>query len=59
MKALEVSLQVASVAVAASGTLLTSTAQRTAAVLCFAASRWLADYIQKSFYFEDYIHSDK
>jgi hypothetical protein len=59
MKALEVSLQVASVAVvgflavAANGTLLTSTVQRAAAVsvavLCFAASRWLADYI----------HSDK
>jgi hypothetical protein len=28
-------------------------------VLCFAASRWLADFIQKNFYFQDYIHAYK
>lgn len=68
MKALEVVLQVASVAVVgflavAKGTLVTSTVQRaavvSAAVLCFAASRWLADFIQKNFYFQDYIHAYK
>ncbi|XBH97849.1 protochlorophyllide-dependent translocon component 52, chloroplastic-like [Triticum dicoccoides] len=68
MKALEVALQVASIAVVgllavAKGTLLTSVAQRavvvSAAVLCFAASRWLADFIQKNFYFEDYVHAYK
>ncbi|GJM96976.1 hypothetical protein PR202_ga13863 [Eleusine coracana subsp. coracana] len=68
MKALEVALQVASVAVVgflavANGTLVKSAVQRTAAVsaavLCFAASRWLEDYIQKSFYFVDYVHADK
>ncbi|KAF7099726.1 hypothetical protein CFC21_101326 [Triticum aestivum] len=68
MKALEVALQVASIAVVgllavAKGTLLTSVVQRavivSAAVLCFAASRWLADFIQKNFYFEDYVHAYK
>ncbi|TVU14027.1 hypothetical protein EJB05_37469, partial [Eragrostis curvula] len=67
MKALEVALQVASVAVVgflavAKGTLVMSTVQRTlvvsAAVLCFAASRWLADFIEKSFYFQDYVHAE-
>ncbi|KAL6638079.1 hypothetical protein ACP70R_025651 [Stipagrostis hirtigluma subsp. patula] len=66
MKALEVALQVASVAVVgflavAKGTLVTSAVQRTAvvsaAVLCFVASRWLANFIEKNFYFEDYIHA--
>jgi hypothetical protein len=60
-------LQVASVAVVgflavAKGTVLTSTVQRAAvvsvAVLCFAASRWLANFIQ-NFYFQDYIHAYK
>jgi hypothetical protein len=60
-------LQVASVAVVgflavAKGTVLTSTVQRvavvSAAVLCFAASRWLANFIQ-NFYFQDYIHAYK
>jgi hypothetical protein len=48
--ALEAALQVASVAVVgflavAKGTILTSTVQRAAVVLCFAASRWLANFI--------------
>jgi hypothetical protein len=52
--ALEAALQVASVAVVgflavAKGTILTSTVQRaavvSAVVLCFAASRWLANFI--------------
>ncbi|GJN22955.1 hypothetical protein PR202_gb10565 [Eleusine coracana subsp. coracana] len=68
MKALEVALQVASVAVVgflavANGTLVTSTFQRAAvvsmAVLCFAASRWLANFIEKTFYFQDYVHAYK
>jgi hypothetical protein len=68
MKALEAALQVASVAVVgflavAKGTVLTSTVQRaavvSATVLCFAASRWLANFIQKNFYFQDYIHAYK
>ncbi|PWZ37821.1 Protochlorophyllide-dependent translocon component 52, chloroplastic [Zea mays] len=68
MKALEATLQVASVAVVgflavAKGTVLTSTVQRaavvSAAVLCFAASHWLANFIQKNFYFQDYIHAYK
>uniref|UniRef100_A0A0D9ZEP6 Rieske domain-containing protein n=1 Tax=Oryza glumipatula TaxID=40148 RepID=A0A0D9ZEP6_9ORYZ len=63
MKALEVALQVASVAVVgflavAKGTVVTSVVQRSAvvaaAVLCFAASRWLANFIEKNFYFQDY-----
>ena len=67
MKALEAALQVASVGVVgflavAKGTVLTSTVQRaavvSAAVLCFAASRWLANFIQ-NFYFQDYIHAYK
>jgi hypothetical protein len=65
MKALEVALQIMSVAVVgflaiAKGT---SSIQRTvvvsAAVLCFAASRWLANFIQKNFYFQDYVHAYK
>ncbi|KAL6638081.1 hypothetical protein ACP70R_025653 [Stipagrostis hirtigluma subsp. patula] len=68
MRALEVALQVASVAVVgflavAKGTLVTSAVQRTAvvsmAVLCFAASRWLANFIEKNFYFQDYVHAYK
>jgi hypothetical protein len=67
MKALEDALQGASVAVVgflavAKGTVLTSTVQRaavmSAVVLCFAASRWLANFIQ-NFYFQDYIHAYK
>uniref|UniRef100_A0A0D3FQE6 Pheophorbide a oxygenase domain-containing protein n=1 Tax=Oryza barthii TaxID=65489 RepID=A0A0D3FQE6_9ORYZ len=63
MKVLEVALQVASVAVVgflavAKGTVVTSVVQRSAvvaaAVLCFAASRWLANFIEKNFYFQDY-----
>ncbi|BAF13544.2 Os03g0805600, partial [Oryza sativa Japonica Group] len=30
-----------------------------AAVLCFAASRWLANFIEKNFYFQDYVHAYK
>ena len=69
MRALEVALQVASVAVvgvlavAKETTLVMLAAQRavvvSAAVLCFAASRWLANFIQKNFYFQDYIHAYK
>ncbi|KXG37317.2 hypothetical protein SORBI_3001G048600 [Sorghum bicolor] len=67
MRLLEVALQVMSVsvigslAVAKGSSLLTSVVQRavvvTAAVLCFMASRWLATYIEKNFYFQDFIHS--
>ncbi|CAM0146828.1 unnamed protein product [Urochloa decumbens] len=65
-KALEVFLQVMSVAVVGflavtKETLLTSAVQRamavSAAVLCFMASRWLADFIEKNFYFQDYVHA--
>lgn len=68
MKALEVVLQIASVAVVgflavAKGTLVTSTVQRamvvSMAVLCFATSRWLANFIEKNFYFQDYVHAYK
>uniref|UniRef100_A0A0D9W0C7 Rieske domain-containing protein n=1 Tax=Leersia perrieri TaxID=77586 RepID=A0A0D9W0C7_9ORYZ len=68
MRALEVALQVASVAVVgflavAKGTVVTSVVQRAAvvavAVLCFAASRWLANFIEKNFYFQDYVHAYK
>ncbi|GJN22956.1 hypothetical protein PR202_gb10566 [Eleusine coracana subsp. coracana] len=68
MKALEIALQVMLVAVVGflavtKETLVTSTVQRMAlmstAVLCFAASRWLADFIEKNFYFQDYVHADK
>ncbi|KAB8094074.1 hypothetical protein EE612_021128 [Oryza sativa] len=63
-----VALQVASVAVVgflavAKGTVVTSVVQRSAvvaaAVLCFAASRWLANFIEKNFYFQDYVHAYK
>uniref|UniRef100_A0A0E0GV81 Rieske domain-containing protein n=1 Tax=Oryza nivara TaxID=4536 RepID=A0A0E0GV81_ORYNI len=66
MKALEVALQVASVAIVgflavAKGSLAPSVVRRAAAVstavLCFAASRWLASFIEKSFYFQDYVHA--
>ncbi|BAF13545.1 hypothetical protein OsI_13974 [Oryza sativa Indica Group] len=69
MRAMEVALQVASVAVVgflAAGkgtTVVTSAVQRAAVVaaaaLCFAASRWLANFIEKSFYFQDYVHAYK
>uniref|UniRef100_A0A0E0P2T3 Rieske domain-containing protein n=1 Tax=Oryza rufipogon TaxID=4529 RepID=A0A0E0P2T3_ORYRU len=60
--------RVASVAVVgflavAKGTVVTSVVQRSAvvaaAVLCFAASRWLANFIEKNFYFQDYVHAYK
>ncbi|EMS56006.1 Pheophorbide a oxygenase, chloroplastic [Triticum urartu] len=62
MKALEVALQVASVAVVgflavAKGTLRAAVVSL--AVLCFAASRWLASFIEKNFYFQDYVHAYK
>uniref|UniRef100_A0A0D9W0D3 Pheophorbide a oxygenase domain-containing protein n=1 Tax=Leersia perrieri TaxID=77586 RepID=A0A0D9W0D3_9ORYZ len=66
MRALEVGLQVASVAVVgflavSKGKIVTSVVQRAAvvavAVLCFAASRWLANFIEKAFYFQDYVHA--
>uniref|UniRef100_A0ACD6A775 Uncharacterized protein n=1 Tax=Avena sativa TaxID=4498 RepID=A0ACD6A775_AVESA len=68
MKALEVALQAAAVAVVvflsvAKGTLVTTVVHKTAAVslavLCFSASRWLASFIEKNFYFQDYIHAHK
>ncbi|KAF0894134.1 hypothetical protein E2562_034871 [Oryza meyeriana var. granulata] len=68
MRALEVAMQVASVTVvgflaAAKGTVVTSVVQRAAmvaaAVLCFAGSRRLANFIEKTFYFHDYVHADK
>ncbi|XP_062212756.1 protochlorophyllide-dependent translocon component 52, chloroplastic-like [Phragmites australis] len=68
MKVLEVALQVTSVAIVGflavvKGTLVTSAVQRTAvvsaAMLCFAASRWLANFIDKNFYFQDYSHAYK
>ncbi|KAM0827211.1 hypothetical protein ACQ4PT_068352 [Festuca glaucescens] len=68
MKVLEVALQVAAVAVVgflavAKGTLVTSVVHKTAivslAVLCFAVSRWLGNFIEKNFYFQDYVHAYK
>jgi hypothetical protein len=68
MRALEVALQVASVAVVgflavAKETLVMSAAQRavvvSAAVLCFAASRWLSNFIENNFFFQDYSHAYK
>ncbi|KAM0927809.1 hypothetical protein ACQ4PT_002074 [Festuca glaucescens] len=68
IKALEVALQVTAVAVAvflsvAKGTLAMTVVRKSAAVsfavLCFAASRWLASFIEKNFYFQDYIHAYK
>ena len=68
MRALEIALQVASVAVvgvlvvAKETTLAVSTAQRavfvSAAGLCFAASRWLSKFIEENF-FQDYSHAYK
>lgn len=68
MRAIEVALQVAAVAVVGflavakgSSSLLTSAVQRAAvvaaAMLCFLASRWLSSYIEKTFYFQDFVHS--
>nr|CAB3504050.1 unnamed protein product [Digitaria exilis] len=62
MKALEVALQVASVAVVGFLAIANGTARTvvvSTAVLCFAASRWLANFIEKNFYFQDYIHAYK
>nr|CAD1840416.1 unnamed protein product [Ananas comosus var. bracteatus] len=67
LKALEFSLQVLSLAligtVAAARHSLTSATARNsvvfAAVLCFAASRWLSHFIYKTFYFHDYNHAFK
>jgi hypothetical protein len=68
MKALEVALQLAAVAVVGflavdKGTLVTSAAHKTAAVslsvFCFAASRCLASFIHSNFYFQDYVHAYK
>ena len=68
LKALEVTLQVASVAVVgflavSKGTLVTSVAQKATivsfAVLCMATSRWLANFVEKNFYFHDYVHAYK
>ncbi|CAN6314807.1 unnamed protein product [Urochloa humidicola] len=68
MRALEVALQVVSVAVVgflavAKETLVTSAVKRavivSVAVLCFAASRWLSNFIEKNFYFQDYSHAYK
>ncbi|RLN16936.1 hypothetical protein C2845_PM02G44340 [Panicum miliaceum] len=68
MRALEVALQVLSITTIGflaitKGTLVTTTIQRTAvmstAVMCFIASRWLASFIEKNFYFQDYVHAYK
>jgi uncharacterized protein (DUF983 family) len=70
MRAAEAALQVASVAVvgflavARESTLLASSPARravlvSAAVLCFAASRWLVSFIQRNFFFQDYSHAYK
>jgi hypothetical protein len=70
MRAAEAALQVASVAavgflaVARESALLASSPARRAvlvcaAVLCFAASRWLASFIQRNFFFQDYSHAYK
>ncbi|KAJ1292996.1 hypothetical protein BS78_01G034000 [Paspalum vaginatum] len=69
MRELEVALQVASVAAigflaVAKGTPAASAVPRTAAVaaavLCFAASRWLAGFIENNFHVAaPYIHADK
>jgi hypothetical protein len=68
MRALEVVLQVASVAIVgflavAKETLITSVARRimvvSMAALCFAASRWLSSFIEKNFFFQDYSHAYK
>ncbi|KAK1643210.1 hypothetical protein QYE76_061138 [Lolium multiflorum] len=65
MKALEEVLQVTAVAVvvflsvAKGTTVVHKTAAASLAVLCFAASRWLASFIEKNFYFQDYIHAYK
>uniref|UniRef100_A0ACD6A7U4 Uncharacterized protein n=1 Tax=Avena sativa TaxID=4498 RepID=A0ACD6A7U4_AVESA len=67
MKAMEAALQVAAVvlvgflAVAKGTPVVTSVIHRTAvaslAVLCFAASRWLASFVRNNFYFQDYVHA--
>ncbi|WVZ85964.1 hypothetical protein U9M48_032818 [Paspalum notatum var. saurae] len=69
MRGLEVALQVASVAAigflaVAKGTPAMSVVQRAAAVaaavLCFAASRWLAGFIENNFFVAaPYVHADK
>jgi hypothetical protein len=65
IKALEEALQVTAVAVivflsvAKGATVVHKTAAVSLAVLCFAASRWLASFIEKNFYFQDYIHAYK
>ncbi|KAF8708508.1 hypothetical protein HU200_029871 [Digitaria exilis] len=68
MRALEVALQVSAVAVVgflavAKETLVASAARRaavvSAAVLCFAASRWLSSFIERNFFFQDYSHAYK
>uniref|UniRef100_A0ACD5ZRV3 Uncharacterized protein n=1 Tax=Avena sativa TaxID=4498 RepID=A0ACD5ZRV3_AVESA len=67
IKALEVALQLASVAVLG---FLAATLQRTTspvhraglvslAVLCMAASRWLDTFVRNTFYFQDYVHAHK
>uniref|UniRef100_A0ACD5ZFK3 Uncharacterized protein n=1 Tax=Avena sativa TaxID=4498 RepID=A0ACD5ZFK3_AVESA len=66
MKAVEVALQVTAVGLvgflaSAKVTLVMSVVHKTAvaslAVLCFAASRWLASFVQNNFYFQDYVHA--
>ncbi|XP_078180848.1 protochlorophyllide-dependent translocon component 52, chloroplastic-like [Carex rostrata] len=67
LKAIEVSLQVVSVAIigffaVAKQSLVSNIAKTTVisvAVLCFAASRWLSHFIHKTFYFHDYNHAFK
>ncbi|CAL4944970.1 unnamed protein product [Urochloa decumbens] len=68
MRALEVALQVLSITIVgflaiSKGTFVTTFIQRiavvSAAVMCFIASRWLANFIEKNFYFQDYVHAYK
>uniref|UniRef100_J3LTX2 Rieske domain-containing protein n=1 Tax=Oryza brachyantha TaxID=4533 RepID=J3LTX2_ORYBR len=64
MRALEAILQVASFTVigflaATKGTIVMAAVQMAAAVLLFAASRWITNFIEKTFYFQDYVHADK
>lgn len=67
LKAIEVSLQVVSVAIigffaVAKQSLVSNIAKTTVisvVVLCFATSRWLSHFIHKTFYFHDYNHAFK
>ncbi|XP_031497928.1 protochlorophyllide-dependent translocon component 52, chloroplastic isoform X2 [Nymphaea colorata] len=67
LKALEFCLQVLPIALigmvaVANGTTVSSVARKVlvfTAVLCFVASKWLGNFIYKTFYFHDYNHAFK